>query len=82
MRSALVDMLVKLDPQTYQDFVVLEDRKNIIFMGFESYIWPAEECIIILQKLQRDLESIGFEINFYNPCIANQIKNGKQQTVT
>jgi hypothetical protein len=30
----------------------------------------------------KDLESIGFVINPYNPCVANRVINGKQHTVT
>jgi len=32
-------------------------------------------------KFKKDLESIGFEFNPYDPCVANRIVNGKQQTV-
>ena len=31
--------------------------------------------------LKKDLESIGFVFNPYDPCVANRIVNGKQQTV-
>ena len=34
VRGALVDILVELDPQTYQDFVVLENRKKYCIYGF------------------------------------------------
>ena len=38
-------------------------------------------AILWYQKLRKDLESIGFKINPYNPCVANWMVKGKQQTV-
>ena len=38
-------------------------------------------AILWYQKLQKDLESIGFKINPYDPCVANQMVRGKQHTV-
>jgi hypothetical protein len=34
------------------------------------------------KKLRKDLESIGFKANPYDPCMANRMVNDKQQTVT
>ena len=38
-------------------------------------------AILSYQKLRKDLESIGFKINPYDPCVANRMIKGKQQTV-
>ena len=38
-------------------------------------------AILWYQKLRKDLESIGFKINPYDPCVANRMVKGKQQTV-
>jgi hypothetical protein len=34
------------------------------------------------KKFRKDIESIGFEVNPYDPFIANRIVNGKQHTVS
>ncbi len=33
------------------------------------------------KQLVKDLTSIGFKINAYDPCVANKIINGKQMTI-
>ena len=38
--------------------------------------------LLFYKKLLRDLEKEGFEVNPYDPCVANKIVDGKQLTVT
>jgi hypothetical protein len=38
--------------------------------------------ILYYKKFRKDIESVGFEVNPYNICIANHTVNGKQQAVT
>ena len=33
------------------------------------------------KKFRKGLESVGFEFNAYDPCVANRIVDGKQHTV-
>jgi hypothetical protein len=41
-----------------------------------------QSSLLFYKKFKKDLDSIGFEINPYDPCIANRILiNGKQHTV-
>ena len=38
-------------------------------------------ALLFYKKLRGDLEDLGFEINPYDPCVANKMINGKQITV-
>ena len=38
--------------------------------------------LLFYKKFRKDLESIGFEVNPYDACVANRIVDGKQQTIT
>ena len=38
-------------------------------------------ALIFYCKLVGDLEAEGFEINLYNPCVANKLINGKQMAI-
>jgi hypothetical protein len=38
--------------------------------------------LLFYQQLKKDLEDIGFIINPYDPCVANRVVNGTQQTLT
>jgi hypothetical protein len=37
--------------------------------------------LLFYRKFTKSLHSIGFETNPFNPCVANRIVNGKQQTI-
>ena len=39
-------------------------------------------ALLFYKKLSSDLENMGFEINPYDPCVANKMVNGSQMTVT
>ena len=78
----LVDMMVELNHSAYSKYVVREGKRKVIYvvvlralygMMVASLLWYA--------KFRKDLESIGFEFNPYDPCVANRMKNGKQQTI-
>lgn len=38
-------------------------------------------ALLFYRKLRADLEDMGFEVNPYDPCVANKIVNGSQCTV-
>ncbi len=38
-------------------------------------------ALLFYWKLVEDLESNGFKLNPYDPCVANKTVNGKQMTV-
>ena len=40
-----------------------------------------KSALLFHRKLVADLTSLGFEINPYNPCVANKIINNKQMTI-
>jgi hypothetical protein len=40
-----------------------------------------QSALLFYKKLQGDLESIGFKVNPYDPCVANRVIDGSQHTV-
>ena len=38
--------------------------------------------LIFYQKLRKDMEAIGFIVNFYDPYVANNMVHYKQMTIT
>ena len=38
--------------------------------------------LLYYKMFVRDIKSIGFELNPYDPCVANRTVNGKQHTIT
>lgn len=41
-----------------------------------------QSLLLHYKKFRKDIESIGFKVNLYNPCVANRIVNSKQHIVT
>ena len=38
-------------------------------------------ALLFYKRLRKDLENMGFEVNPYDPCVANTMVNGAQCTV-
>ena len=38
-------------------------------------------ALLFYKRLRGDLENMGFEVNPYDPCVANKMVNGKQMTI-
>ena len=78
----MVDILVELDPQTYSNFVVFERTRKVIYVVVLKAIYGMLVASLLwYQKFRKDLESIDFEFNPYDPCVANRMKNGSQHTI-
>ena len=49
---------------------------------FKALYGLLQSALLFYKKLRGELEDYGFEVNPYNPCVANKIVNGSQMTVT
>ena len=38
-------------------------------------------ALLFYKRLRSDLENMGFEVNPYDPCVANKMVNGSQMTI-
>jgi hypothetical protein len=83
IRGILVDMLIEIDPAKYQDKWIYEGKSKVMYVEVLMALYGLlRSAILFYKKLRKDLESIGFVINPYDPCVANRTVNGRQQTVT
>ena len=83
VRGELVGILIELDTQLYSPYVTYEKGQPVIYLHVLKAIYGMlTSAMLFYQKLRKDLENYGFEINPYDPCVANKIINGKQMTVT
>ena len=80
--GVLVDMLVSIDPIKYQDYVVIEKGHKTLYVQLLQMVYGMLQAALLWYvKFKRELEEQGFEFNPYNPCVANKMVNGKQQTI-
>lgn len=81
--GALVDMLVEIDSELYAEKVVYEGNKKVLYLEVLKPIYGMlQSALLYYKKFKADIETIGFEVNPYDPCVANRMVNGKQHTIT
>jgi hypothetical protein len=83
IRGPLVDILVEIAPEVYADYVTYENGRKILYVEMLKALYGMlQSSLLYYKKFRKDIESIGFVVNPYDPCVANRIVNGKQHTVT
>ena len=82
IRGVLVDILCEMDP-VYQDFVIHHGNSKVLYVHITKAIYGLlVSAMLFYRKLATDLQGYGFELNPYDPCVANKIVKGKQMTVS
>ena len=80
--GVLVDMLVEMEPDIYGPYVVYEKGRKVLYVEVIMVIYGMLVASLLwYQKFRKDLESIGFKFNPYDPCVANRMVRSKQHTV-
>ena len=79
--GVLLNMLVRMDSDTYSNQVVFENRKKLIYVVLLRAIYGIILAdILFYKKFCGELENIVFEFNHFNPYVANRIKVFNQHT--
>ena len=83
LKGELAEMMILSAPLLYRKYVTY-DRKGVqmLYTRMNKALYGLlESALDFYKKLKKDLEAVGFKINPYDPCVANRIVRGKQQTV-
>ena len=79
--GALVDMLLKMDPDMFKGYVVYENgRKSVYLVILRAIRGMLVASLLWYHKFNKDLKSIVFVFNIYDPCVENSTVNEKQHT--
>jgi hypothetical protein len=83
LKGWLAELMVQLAPNLYRKYISVDRKgKAILYMKMQKAIYGLlRSALLFYRKLVADLESSGFVINPYDPCVANKVINGKQMTV-
>ena len=74
--------MVAVDTAPYRPFLSYETGKAILYIWLQKALYGCLKiALLFYEKLVVDLEAYGFRINTYDPCVANNMLGGKQQTV-
>ena len=80
--GVLVSMLTKLDPKMYKGYIVYEKVRKVLYVEVLKAIYGMLQAALLwYKKFRSELENEGFIFNKYDPCIANQMRNGSQHTI-
>ena len=79
----LAELIVKVAPKLYHKYVTTNSKgKPVLYVQLEKAVYGMmKSALLFCRKLVADLISLGFEINPYDPCVANKLINGKQMTI-
>lgn len=77
----LVNILCKMNPK-HLKFVVVENGAKVLYVRLIKTLYGCVKSALLWYKLfSTTLKGMGFELNPYDPCIANCKIDGKQSTV-
>jgi hypothetical protein len=84
LRGKLAELMVKTAPKIYRKYVYVgSDNTPVLYVKLKRALYRClRSALLFYLKLLKDLEVNGFNLNPYNPCVANKTVNGKQFTIT
>ena len=81
-RGTLAELMVASDPVLYQPFMSYETGQEALYVRLQKALYGCLNiALLFYEKLVGDLETYGFRINPYEPCVANKMVGKKQLTV-
>ena len=78
LEGALAELLVKVEPPRYQQFLTKEGAKPALYVLLKKSLYGTLQAALLFWKnLNAKLSSMGFYINPYCYCVANKVVNSK-----
>ncbi len=82
MVGTLAELMVKTNPKMYRQYIVLEKGRSVLYLQLQKALYGMMKSVLLFyRKLVSELKELGFEINPYDPCVANKMVNGMQMTI-
>ena len=76
-------MLLEIDPEEYAQYVSMEKGQKVMYVHILKAIYGMlMSGLLFYKKFRKSIEKIGYEVNPYDPCMANKMINGKQHTIS
>ena len=84
IRGMRVNMLVRIAPKVYQDYITFFDEHGnmqILVECLNTLYGTMVASLLYYQKFTNSLRENGCEVNPYDPCVWNKSINGSQCTI-
>jgi hypothetical protein len=84
IRGRLAELMVKASPNIYRKYIALDaNNQPILYVKLQKALYGClRSALLFYQKLMGVLESQGFDLNPYDPCVANKMVAEKQLSLT
>eukprot|EP00957_Ditylum_brightwellii_P022548 1701161-Ditylum_brightwellii.AAC.1 len=75
MEGQLAELMVQMAPELYQKYLeVGKNNKPIMYVKLCKALYGClKSALLLYHKLVGDLQDLGFEVNPYDPCVANKM---------
>ncbi len=74
MNGLLAELMVKTDPKIHQKYVTIEKGRQVLYLRLQKALYGMiKSTLLFYRKLIKELKEMGFEINPYDPCVANKL---------
>jgi hypothetical protein len=83
IKGRLAELMVKAAPNMYRKYITLDaNNQPILYVKLQKALYGClRSALLFYEKLVGDLKSQGFELNPYDPCVANKVIDGHQFTL-
>jgi hypothetical protein len=83
LRGKLAELMVQVAPEVYRKFVIINKKgQTVLYVRLLNVLYGIlKGALLFYKKLTTDLVGIGFELNTYDPCVANKMVAGQQMTL-
>jgi len=82
IRGAMIDMLLEIDPE-HDKCVASENGQRVLCIHvLRATYGMLMSGLLYYRKFRASVERIGYEVNPYDPCVANKVLCGKQHTIS
>jgi hypothetical protein len=79
----LAELMVKTAPNIYRKYITVDEKNQpVLYVKLQKALYGClQSAPLFYLKFVGDIESQGFTLHPYKPCVANKVINGKQFTV-
>ena len=81
LAGKMVELLLRIAPE-FEQYVVIEGGQRVLYVLLLKALYGTMRAALLFwRKLTSKLQEWGFEMNPYDPCVANKMMGGSQCTV-
>jgi hypothetical protein len=83
LRGMLAELMVKTAPNIYRKYITVDEKNQpVLYVKLQKALYGClQSALFFYLKFVGGIESQGFALNPYDPCVVNKVINGKQFTV-